>query len=305
MISKGLPHQSLTKYLESEVSMNYKKFETIKLTKQFIQDNLFRADGNLNQRKFNWYTENGIDRITSEDVYNAYHEQIIPKICENKKCWKSAIYIGFKKGYHRHCSIQCGTSNPLRQAKYVETCKKLYGTTNRLSGIKNSANTMKSTEQYILDSQKRHGTRFLYPKTIFNGADKNVIITCRIHGDFPQNAINHTNGNICPKCAKIRAKRKMNNKRKTVKTFTAYMEYRRLVRMETNKNANKVPNIEMRSPEWHLDHRYSISEGYKNRILPYIIGSLPNLEIIHKSVNCAKSTKCSVTLDSLYSRCST
>ena len=51
---------------------------------------------------------------------------------------------------------------------------------------------------------------------------------------------------------------------------------------------------------FHLDHKYSITEGFKNKVPPKIIGSIDNLEFICYTDNLSKGTKCSITLEKLY-----
>lgn len=47
---------------------------------------------------------------------------------------------------------------------------------------------------------EKHKNRYSYDKVIYNGYDKEVIITCEIHGDFNQTPSNHYYGSGCPKC---------------------------------------------------------------------------------------------------------
>jgi hypothetical protein len=49
----------------------------------------------------------------------------------------------------------------------------------------------------------------------------------------------------------------------------------------------------------HLDHKYSILEGFKNNINPEIIASLNNLVFIPWEENVTKRTKCSITKEEL------
>ena len=63
-----------------------------------------------------------------------------------------------------------------------------------------------------------------------------------------------------------------------------------------------LPNIEQRSREWHLDHKYSIKQGFIDDIDPKIIGSIVNLEIIPKLENLSKKEKCSITIEDLLQR---
>ena len=78
------------------------------------------------------------------------------------------------------------------------------------------------------------------------------------------------------------------------------------VRLVTNKNwyehFHKIngegPN--RRSKDLHLDHIYSISEGFKNNIPPEIIGHWTNLRLIPKKENSSKGADCHKTIEQLY-----
>lgn len=81
--------------------------------------------------------------------------------------------------------------------------------------------------------------------------------------------------------------------------------YYRTVWYFTNKNnLNLLENYHLRNHSsiknsYSLDHKYSISEGFKNNIPPYIIGNIANLEFIPISENSKKNSKCSISLDDL------
>jgi hypothetical protein len=60
------------------------------------------------------------------------------------------------------------------------------------------------------------------------------------------------------------------------------------------------PNGLRRSNELHLDHIYSISEGFKNNIPPEIIGHWTNLRLIPKIQNSSKGATCHKTKEQLY-----
>lgn len=83
-------------------------------------------------------------------------------------------------------------------------------------------------------------------------------------------------------------------------------EYYNAVRLVTNKNwyenfhtLNGIGSNK-RSKDFHLDHIYSISEGFKNNIPPEIIGHWTNLRLIPKIENSSKGAKCHKTKEQLY-----
>jgi len=84
--------------------------------------------------------------------------------------------------------------------------------------------------------------------------------------------------------------------------YTEFKKYRRKVYYWTSKNdLTLMENWDNRSKTgYHLDHKYSISEGFKNRVPPSIIGSIYNLEFLLSLDNAKKGTKCSITLGKLY-----
>jgi hypothetical protein len=52
-----------------------------------------------------------------------------------------------------------------------------------------------------------------------------------------------------------------------------------------------------RNKQNHLDHRFSVSQGFLNHVDPVIIGSPGNLELLSSRANHAKRDKCSITID--------
>lgn len=78
-----------------------------------------------------------------------------------------------------------------------------------------------------------------------------------------------------------------------------YKKYKDLVRAYTEESLlfyrNLVEDLELRSREYHLDHKYSIKMGFINGIDARIIGSVINLEILPNSLNCSKRQNCSIS----------
>jgi hypothetical protein len=110
---------------------------------------------------------------------------------------------------------------------------------------------------------------------------------------------NWSKGKRCRQCYE---QKKFEN---AVKYKEGWERYSYLVYYYTEKSYKKYKNkinptnIE-RSKEYHLDHKYSISEGFGNGILPNIIGQFYNLEILKSHDNLKKNKQCSITLDELF-----
>jgi len=84
-----------------------------------------------------------------------------------------------------------------------------------------------------------------------------------------------------------------------------YKKYKSDVMKVTNQQPiNELPNYDRRGNSgndgvYHLDHKFSIMEGFKNNVPAEIIGNIKNLEFIPWEENIKKRTKCSITINEL------
>lgn len=80
----------------------------------------------------------------------------------------------------------------------------------------------------------------------------------------------------------------------------AYIRYRDNVRKLSEQTIKRyktqIKNIENRSRKFHLDHKYSIFEGFNNNIDANILAHICNLEILPSTINETKNIKSSITL---------
>jgi len=87
---------------------------------------------------------------------------------------------------------------------------------------------------------------------------------------------------------------------------TEWSLYKRIIANQTNRIYRKYkdiinPNDLIRGrSQYHLDHKFSIFEGFKNNIPPYIISHYTNLEMLSEHDNISKRIKCSITMDELF-----
>ena len=58
----------------------------------------------------------------------------------------------------------------------------------------------KTTEEYIEKAKEIHGDKYDYSKVNYTKAKDKIIIICKIHGDFEQEAYGHSTGQGCSKC---------------------------------------------------------------------------------------------------------
>lgn len=82
-----------------------------------------------------------------------------------------------------------------------------------------------------------------------------------------------------------------------------YKIYEQKVRIyteiEVKKYLDKIENMNLRGLLYHLDHKYSIYDGFKNNIDPKIISCWRNLQIISKDDNLIKKSKSCIKLEQL------
>jgi len=58
-----------------------------------------------------------------------------------------------------------------------------------------------TTDSFIKDAIKVHGTKYDYSKVVYAGSKSKVIIVCPEHGSFDQLPYDHRRGYGCRKCA--------------------------------------------------------------------------------------------------------
>lgn len=86
-----------------------------------------------------------------------------------------------------------------------------------------------------------------------------------------------------------------------LKLKTEFEKYKQSVWGYTKKNnLGLLENYDKRSrSDHHLDHKYSITQGFLNNIPPEIIGSIYNIEMLYHKDNIKKNSKCSITKENL------
>jgi hypothetical protein len=111
---------------------------------------------------------------------------------------------------------------------------------------------------------------------------------------------NWSRGKRCRKCYDC------NKTENSIKYKEGYELYHYLVWRETNKNyKNNIkilnPNNLKRNEKIHLDHIYSIYDGFMNNIPVFVISSIYNLRLISSSKNISKGKKSDISIDELFS----
>lgn len=88
-----------------------------------------------------------------------------------------------------------------------------------------------------------------------------------------------------------------------VEEFSLYkLLVNRITEINLKLYGKNILILELRGKQFHLDHMYSVYQGFVEKISPYIIGFIDNLELIPAKENCSKQLKCSQSLEQLVSK---
>lgn len=117
------------------------------------------------------------------------------KCCEEKHNYKYDYSLVEYETCNQKISIICPVKNHGLFEQQAMSHKKGTGCPLCSSGYQ------RTHEQFLNSIFEVHGDTYDYSKTIYVNAKSDIIITCKIHGDFPQKASNHLWGKGCPKCA--------------------------------------------------------------------------------------------------------
>ena len=76
--------------------------------------------------------------------------------------------------------------------------------------------------------------------------------------------------------------------------------YREVHNITKKQPKESLENFDKKG-EYHLDHKFSVIEGFRNNIPPEIIGNIVNLEFIPAELNLRKNANCSISKEQLFS----
>ena len=239
--------------------------------------------------------------LSIEELYLIYHD-IKKPICKHKDCNNFTGFKNFREGYYDFCSVKCAQNNEEVKDKQSDTLFNKYGTKDPLE---------------IKEGRKR-GTAYITSEENHNNQAKNNMIKFGGKTSFSSNKVQakckesvfKKYGVSNPgKSEKIKEKIRSTNENSgywiTEDQVKDFKSYTKLVWRYTNQNDLSVlENIDKRAHTkegYHLDHKYSIYQGFKDNIDAKIIGNICNLEMLQSGQNLSKNRKCSITKDKLLS----
>jgi hypothetical protein len=169
-----------------------------------------------------------------------------------------------------------------------------------------SGNSKISQDGFVQRSKKVHGDTYILDNAVYKTSKTKVQIGCKIHGNFFVAPSDFWKGVGCRHCGFDRAKSIKITKGiiNDPAIIDEFILYKRKVRSISDKSYKEYAHIINpknipRSKTWHLDHKFSIYEGFQSNVPPEVIGHWSNLTMLDNSTNQSKGTRCSLTLDQL------
>lgn len=239
--------------------------------------------------------------IGKESVYpkewklfqKAYHEiylggQLVAKTCP--VCGKELKFRGLKKGYATNCSFSCRNKNPRYWDKYHQTCNQRYGKQYASQSVE-FRQTVKNTciDRYGVDN-------------VFKNADIQEKQKATVQKRYGVDNVSKSDVIV----AKIKQSHQKTGRWCSDESLSELEKYRLAVQKITKKSYHDYfyqinpDNLPRSRYQYHLDHIFSVEEGFKNNIPPEVIGHHTNLRMLWHLDNSKKNTKCHKTISQLY-----
>jgi Zn finger protein HypA/HybF involved in hydrogenase expression len=107
-----------------------------------------------------------------------------------------------------------------------------------------------TTDSYIDEAMRVHGTKYLYDKCEYKGQSRRVTLICEVHGEFTSGPFAHLNGQGCPKC------RSYKYSRIAIEWLEAYTCSKKLKNMQ---HANAGGEFRIPGTRYHVDGYHAAS----------------------------------------------
>ena len=252
-------------------------------------------------------------KIKPKTYYDQYTKKENDGFC--LICKKETPYINLIEGYRKCCSHSCGAKLFKQNLKKDPIKFKEYR--KKFSDIKQKWHNETSTHIKTLMHEKigqkiKNKNKFL---SVDEKRKKYGWLNKLNEDDrkkFIENVLLQTGFHLWWKDASKEEKIKVFKKRAETQKFklsrdivNSFKMYRDEINLLTEKTYKKYKNdinpqhLKRGLKKYHLDHKYSVLEGFLNKIPCEIISSKHNLEIISYKENLSKNKKCSITKEEL------
>ena len=211
-----------------------------------------------------------------------------------------------------YCSRKCrmsGKNNPMYGKTHTDEVKKLLSTNIKKSistikkryGVSNisECDFIKDKKGQIIinfDNVSDYVSKYGYTLIDIDGNNQNAILLLKCNNNhiFTIKWCSFKRGHRCRECFYDSLSIDNNTK-------TEFEYYKRVVYKYTRKSVRRNKTLYFgKRGEHHLDHKYSIYQGYNENIPPFIIGNKHNLQLLSEKDNLKKGKNCSITKEELY-----
>lgn len=160
-----------------------------------------------------------------------------------------------------------------------------------------------NTEEFIKEAKIIHGDKYDYSKSEYISSRSKITIICPKHGEFYPAPVDHILGkSVCRTCA---LEKRFGHIFEIGEIYREYRKYYKRVRyltsLEYKNHKDKInPENKLRGVlQYHIDHMYSVKNGFLNNMPPEIISSYVNLTMLEYFENSRKSMNNSQTIEEL------
>jgi len=258
-------------------------------------------------RKLEGYKEilyNYIGDNLSQKLFNALNN--INEFPKCKSCDKTVKFKNFSIGYKQFCSVKCAQCSDITRSKMKNTLLEKYGTTDpfeinegRIRGLEKCNNN-----EEIALKRKETCLKVYGGETSFHSSKTQDKVKDSVKLKYGVDNV-FQNEEIKLKIRNVNEESGYWLKEENIASLDDYRKivwaYTRAQNLESLSNYYKRGHI-MNEDTYHIDHKFSIKQGYMDNIKPHIIGNIANLEMLPAIDNIKKKNKCSITIEELLSK---
>lgn len=198
-------------------------------------------------------------------------------------------FKGLKIGYSKYCSCSCRNNSCDWKQKYKNACLQKYGK-------EYASQSLEFRKQVKNTCMNKYGVESpMQSDIIKENLRKSLIKKYGVDNysktkEFPEKLYQTRlkNGTIISR--KLKTKLQLYNEQVKNETNKSYRNYFKKIDPD---------NLKRSRIDFHLDHIFSISEGFKSNISPKIIGHWTNLRMLNAKENSSKNYKSDKTLEQL------
>ena len=267
-----------------------------KCTERWLSKNNFELWNEI----INWCDINNIANLEfKRKVYHYVSNCIEIPVCLN--CQKEVKYKRFIDGYQKYCSSFCQNNCKIAKGKWLESWKNGNSNNehiiNRNKTILEKYGNFEEYKSYLQKSVKKtclekYGVEYVTQTNFYKEKRKEVLL--EKYGDDKFNNPDKT-----------RTTRIKNGTQINDEVIEGFSDYKTVVMNRTitiyrnNKIIINPKNLKRSKKEYHIDHLFSIKQGFLQNIPIEIITHPCNLQMIYYKDNLKKQDECWITKDEL------